>query len=106
MSAPAGPCEWCGGPQLWTIRGGEMWVRCSGGCLPLWEEELPPRDSDKVSSARSSRAGREPLGKGGVGPYEGSAVDEGSDLIRSNIVEALPPGCLDVLWEGFDYGES
>ena len=35
MNAPAGPCEWCGGPQLWTVVRGEMWVSCKRGCLPL-----------------------------------------------------------------------
>ncbi len=35
MAAPAGPCEWCGGPQWWTVVRGEMWVCCKLGCLPL-----------------------------------------------------------------------
>jgi len=35
MSAPAGPCEWCGGPQLWTVIRGELCVSCRRGCLPL-----------------------------------------------------------------------
>ena len=35
MSAPAGPCEWCGGPQWWTIVRDEMYVKCQAGCLPL-----------------------------------------------------------------------
>ena len=35
MAAPAGPCEWCGGPQWWTIVHDEMWVCCKRGCLPL-----------------------------------------------------------------------
>ncbi len=38
MTAPAGLCEWCGGPQQWTIHAGEMWVRCIGGCLGLFPE--------------------------------------------------------------------
>ncbi len=35
MAAPAGPCEWCGGPQWWTVVHGEMWVICKRGCLEL-----------------------------------------------------------------------
>ena len=57
MAAPAGPCEWCGGPQWWTAVRGELWVLCKGGCLalPELEEELPP---DSASVGISS----EPLG--------------------------------------------
>ncbi len=43
MSAPAGLCEWCGGPQWWTVVAGEMWVSCKLGCLPLpLEGEVEP----------------------------------------------------------------
>ncbi len=35
MTAPAGPCEWCGGPHWWTIVQDEMYVKCVAGCLPL-----------------------------------------------------------------------
>ena len=35
MGAPAGPCEWCGGPQWWTVVLGAMYVCCKAGCLPL-----------------------------------------------------------------------
>jgi len=35
MAAPAGPCEWCGGPQWWTFITGELYVMCKSGCLPL-----------------------------------------------------------------------
>jgi len=45
MTAPAGPCEWCGGPQWWTIIRDEMYVKCKGGCLPLpFEGEVPLPD--------------------------------------------------------------
>jgi len=48
MAAPAGPCEWCGGPQEWTVASGVMHVRCVGGCLSLFDEErvdfLPSSD--------------------------------------------------------------
>jgi len=47
VSAPAGPCEWCGGPQWWTIIRGEMYVACQAGCLPLPLDGLtPPSGSD------------------------------------------------------------
>ena len=52
MAAPAGLCEWCGGPQWWTVRAGEMYVCCKSGCLPLpLEGEVLP------SSAGSSLEG-------------------------------------------------
>jgi len=37
MAAPAGLCEWCGGPQRWTLIRGDIYVVCLLGCLPLWE---------------------------------------------------------------------
>ncbi len=42
MPAPAGPCEWCGGPQWWTFIRGEMYVACKRGCAPLPLEGLVP----------------------------------------------------------------
>jgi len=50
MTAPAGPCEWCGGPQFWTIASGVMYVKCQGGCTSLFPEErfnFPPPNSEK-----------------------------------------------------------
>ncbi len=46
MAAPVGPCEWCGGPQLWTVVLGEVWVSCKGGCaaLPGLEDPLPAEE--------------------------------------------------------------
>ncbi len=42
-----GPCEWCGGPQVWTVIRGEIYEACKGGCLPLPLEGLvPPTDSE------------------------------------------------------------
>ena len=35
MSGPAVPCEWCGGPIVWTIIRGEHYVSCTAGCLSL-----------------------------------------------------------------------
>jgi len=52
MAAPAGPCEWCQGPQQWTIIQGEMYVRCIGGCLPLALDMLvPPPDSEDLEGS-------------------------------------------------------
>ncbi len=42
MSAPAGPCEGCGGPQQWTVILDEVYVRCVSGCLPLPLEGVVP----------------------------------------------------------------
>ena len=42
MNAPAGDCEWCGGPQNWTIIAGDFYVSCKGGCLPLGGIGLSP----------------------------------------------------------------
>ena len=39
MTAPAGPCEWCGGPQNWTVASGVMYVRCINGCQSLFTGE-------------------------------------------------------------------
>ena len=47
-----GPCEWCGGPQQWTIHDGEMLERCVSGCLPLFEVVVPPPDSDELERLR------------------------------------------------------
>jgi len=48
MTAPAGPCEWCGGPQWWTVASGVMYVKCQAGCVSLFPEERvnfdPPSD--------------------------------------------------------------
>ena len=52
MSAPAGLCEWCGGPQQWTFASGVMYVRCLLGCLPLFVEDLPPTKDLVVPVAR------------------------------------------------------
>ncbi len=71
MSAPAGPCEWCGGRQVWTIVAGEMYVMCLEGCLPLPLEGLaPPPDSEIVACA-TTLWDEELQGEGGVKPLEG-----------------------------------
>ncbi len=78
MSAPAGPCEWCGGPQEWTIIRDEMYVRCLLGCLPLDLEGLVPLPS----AARSSLCTISEV----FGPFareEGKETPEGGDAAVS-----------------------
>ena len=84
MAAPAGPCEWCGGPQNWTIHAGEMYVRCVGGCLPLPLEGLvlPPGCElpEKPASAEN-----------GTLPEEGVVPQGGGDAKTSETeVSDLP----------------
>ncbi len=82
MSAPAGPCEWCGGPSWWTVIRGEVWTLCKQGCLPLpLEEEIQVRaagsasEVDRVDFREASlyltREGRE---------AEAEAIAESSDF--------------------------
>ncbi len=101
MAPPAGPCEWCGGPQNWAIIRGDMYVRCIGGCQGLWADQLviPPH-----------------IGESRVEYYEGGALDGTSEMMegvppggdaagtrldRPSSSETEPPvGWLSDLWEG------
>ncbi len=79
MSAPAGPCEWCGGQQSWTIISGDMFVRCSRGCMSLDLEELvPPHpiSEDSLITLKGQGEGTI-LRMGGVSLEGGSAPDDG-----------------------------
>ncbi len=71
MAAPAGPCEWCGGQQSWTVIRGEMYVRCRGGCQSLFPEERvsPSPPDSEVYYLSSSENGT--LGGEGVVPRKG-----------------------------------
>ena len=74
MTAPAGPCEQCGGPQWWTIVGDEMYVKCQAGCLwlDLEGEVLSPRISEGgLVPISEVLRGMEQLGVRGVVPHEG-----------------------------------
>ncbi len=72
MSAPAGPCEWCGGPQQWTIIRELMYVRCIRGCLPLDLEGLvPPSPLAREDYMLDEFWAKEPYGGEGVVPCEG-----------------------------------
>ena len=80
MSAPAGPCEWCGGPQNWTIIRGEMYVRCIDGCLPLDLEGLVPSHPISEEDFWTPEGAGEGtiLRMGGV-PLEGDAAKTSED---------------------------
>ena len=78
MSAPAGPCEWCGGPQWWTTVLGEIYVACKNGCLPLpWAEEVPPLFPVRTAGAlvRIGEMGVDIEGGEGYLPHEGSEAE-------------------------------
>ncbi len=68
----AGPCEWCGGPQVWTIIRNEMYVSCDGGCAPLPGLGLEPPPMTASVDRREPEV--EPLERGGVRPLEGGAT--------------------------------
>ena len=97
MTAPAGPCEWCGGPQNWTFIAGEMYVRCQLGCLPLEGLGLTPPDSDGAEQMAPSFE-MEPEVGGSVVPLEGS--DARMSVIQRYRLEGPPQAFLDSLWKG------
>ena len=100
MASPAGPCEWCGGPQSWTIISGEMYVQCVGGCLGLGLEDTDSLPDASVHAwVGGSKAAVEPEGIRGVVPCEGG------DARTSDAEESEPPvGWLSSMWEGGDDG--
>ncbi len=103
MSSPAGACEWCGGPQHWTIIRGDMYVSCDGGCVPLPLEGLvPPPDCEEVVAPEekpNSTGGTSCKGEGSK-PCEGVDAD---DCHKSGILihVGVPlEAVLRSLWEG------
>ena len=77
-SPPAGPCEWCGGSQWWTVARGVMYVKCMSGCLSLFPEELfdfPPPDG-VVDGHQLDEWGPELSVEEGVEPPEGADVND------------------------------
>ena len=99
MSAPAGPCEWCGGPQHWTIIQGEMYVSCDSGCLPLEGLDIiPPLDAPELR-APEEKPNMEHSFREGVCPPEGADANE-SD--RSTLIHVGVPlkAVLRDLWSG------
>jgi len=83
--APAGPCEWCGGQQSWTIVRGEMWTRCKSGCLPLFDASVncPSNSEGLVWVGDLVNAEVERIG------VRGSTPCEGGDAKTSDI-DSLP----------------
>ncbi len=94
MTAPAGPCEWCGGPQNWTFIQGEMFVRCKRGCQPLPLDGMvpapPPEDVDRVTIIRFEHQLRQLEGTiegRGVVPREGWEANGSEDELPWDEVE-------------------
>ncbi len=81
--APAGPCEWCGGPQSWTIVCGEMFVKCKGGCTSLFANERYNFPPISEGSERLEREFHEGNGADGTLREEGGVPCEG-DAARMN----------------------
>ncbi len=69
----AGPCEWCGGPQHWTIISGDVYVSCDLGCQPLpFGDLVPPPDSEELRQPPEVSDGRGTgSAGGGTGPPAG-----------------------------------
>jgi len=99
MSAPAGPCEWCGGPQHWTIIRGDMYVSCDGGCIPLPLEGLvpPPGSEGREWPTEEKPYGTFKIG-GGSKPCEGAGADDSMRKLKSLGVSL--EATLHNLWEG------
>ncbi len=96
----AGPCEWCGGPQSWTIIRGDMYVSCDGGCQPLPLDGLvPPPDSPELEGGPVMWV-KEPIEEEGVVPCEGG--DARTTVLKREYPGEPPPEFLKTLWEGSD----
>ncbi len=95
MSAPAGKCPFCGGPQQWSFIENELYVRCTLGCLPLPFETEVPR-SEETSAA-------------GSGMECASEVREGREAeaseVHSRIISGRKPDSMQFAVGGSD-GES
>ncbi len=77
MTAPAGFCVGCGGPQQWTFHRGEMLVRCVRGCLPLFEVFVAPPDSEEDADPTAvTEEWWELMLGGGVESCEGCGAEE------------------------------
>ncbi len=108
MGSPAGPCEWCGGPQVWTFIRGDMYVACESGCLPLSLEGLtPPPVSEgdmgwpEWEPAPPPEPEEELEGGEGVEPPEGGDAEDKNASGRPLIHIGVPlEAVLLNLWEG------
>ncbi len=101
MAAPAGDCEWCGGPQQWTFIGGDMFVNCLRGCMSLALEGLVspsvPHSEEGLIVTSSAEKGTI-LGLEGVPLVGGDSNESALDGCDSQLEP--PAGFLDSLWEG------
>ncbi len=96
----AGPCEWCGGHQAWTVIRGEVYTSCDAGCAPLPGLGLdPPHDSEQAAGPPEDSSGTRRSGEG--------RADFGSEANES--VQELPEppaGWLSSMWLGGSDGET
>ncbi len=84
MPSHVGPCEWCGGPQVWTLIHGIVYESCCSGCLPLpFDSFVPPPDSESEST------GADPSELFGGGGVEG-ALEGGETETSTTDVTELP----------------
>jgi len=93
VTAPAGPCEQCGGPQWWTIVSGEMYTKCKAGCLwlDLEGEVLLPPKCDLESIGSITQRVMEQLGRRGLVPCEGGDANlSDKSLIGDHPTDDLP----------------
>jgi len=99
MSSPGGPCERCGGPTVWTVVRGEMFVACGDDCLeeqldafgrnPPLVALLPERAGDRTNAEVELIEGM------GVVPCEG-----GEARMTDTFDHEPPVGWLSTLWVG------
>jgi len=87
MSELAGPCEWCGGPQQWTVHAGEVLERCVNGCIPIWEVVVLPPGSEDGDEEWYEGGAMEHSEREGVVSCEGGAAEE---IDRSVLDDGLP----------------
>jgi len=99
MSSTTGPCEWCGGPQLWTMVRGDMYVTCQADCRADQLEllDLPPVYAKGEEFAREHWEQPE-IGR--VGPPEGREAE--TSLTDVEYAGGPPQHFLDTMWEGYD----
>ena len=101
-----GPCEWCGGPQHWTLFEEEVYASCDSGCLPIPGVDVgaPPGIYEKPDALETEMEHPE---ESRVSTPESGAADRD---IRSVLVHVGVPleAVLRNLWEGdvVDHGET
>ncbi len=97
-SSAGGPCEWCGGPQWWSIVRGEMWVACQAECRgdPQYDLLPQPTPSIAIGTEFDSEHWNPTTGEGVEGTPEGGAAN-GSVIQHIGVpLEAV----LHNLWSG------